>query len=79
MAVNIWKSYMCTAIVKTNIESIPAVMDTTELVVEIRPEKKIQVRTGSEPMTSAMPVQRSAVFSSVYNYKDRLYSFSYDS
>ena len=41
--------------------------------------KKIQVRTGSEPMTSAMPVQHSTMFSSVYNYKDRLYSFLYDS
>ena len=33
---------MCTAIVETNIELIPAVMDTTELVVEIRPEKKFR-------------------------------------
>ena len=33
-------------------------MNTTELVVEMRPEKKIQARTGFEPMTSAIPVQR---------------------
>ena len=32
-------------------------MNTTELVVEIRPEKKIQARTGFEPMTSAISVQ----------------------
>ena len=38
-AVNIWKSYACTAVEKTNKESIFAVMKTTELVVEIRPEK----------------------------------------
>ena len=33
-------------------------MDTNELVVEIRPEK-IQARMGFEPMTYAIPVQRS--------------------
>ena len=33
-------------------------MTTTELVVEMRPEK-IQVRMGFEPMTFAVPVQRS--------------------
>ena len=37
-------------------------MNTTELVVEISPQKKIQVRTGFEPMTSAISVQRSVVF-----------------
>ena len=36
-------------------------MNTTEIVVEIRPEKKIQVRTGFTPMTSAISVQRSWV------------------
>ena len=41
----------------TNIEAILAAMNTTELVVEIRLEK-IQARTGFEPMTSAIPVQR---------------------
>ena len=40
MIVNIWKSYMCTTVKETNIEAILAVMNTTELVVEIRPEKK---------------------------------------
>ena len=39
MPVNIWKSYMCTAVEETKIESILAVMNTTELVVEIEPEK----------------------------------------
>ena len=34
-------------------------MNTTELVVEIRTEKKIQARTGFEPMTSVILVQRS--------------------
>ena len=33
-------------------------MNTTEVVVEIRPEKN-QARTGFEPMTSTIPVQRS--------------------
>ena len=33
-------------------------MNTTELVVEIRPEKN-SGRTGFEPMTSAIPVQCS--------------------
>ena len=42
MAVNIWKSYMCTAVKETNIELILAVMNTTELVVEIGPEKKFR-------------------------------------
>ena len=31
---------------------------TTKLVVEIRPEKN-QARTGFQPMTSVIPVQRS--------------------
>ena len=39
MAVNIWKSYVCTAVEETNLESILAVMNTTELVLEMRPEK----------------------------------------
>ena len=39
MAVNMWKSYVCTAFEETNIESILAVMNTTELVVEMRPKK----------------------------------------
>ena len=36
-------SYVCTAVEETNIELILAVMNTAELVVEIRPEKN----TGS--------------------------------
>ena len=31
-------------------------MNTTKLVVEIRPEKKIQARTGFKLITSATPV-----------------------
>ena len=37
--INIWKSYMCTAVKETNIESSLAVMNTTVLVFEIRSEK----------------------------------------
>ena len=39
MTVDIWKSYMCTAGEEINIEVILTVMNTTELVVELRPEK----------------------------------------
>ena len=39
MAVNIRKSYVCTAVEVTNTESILAVMNTTELIIEIRPKK----------------------------------------
>ena len=46
---------MCTAVEETNIETILAVMNTTELVVKIRPAK-IQARIGFEPMTSAIPI-----------------------
>ena len=42
----------------SNIEAILAVMNTNELVVEMRPDK-IQARTGFKPMTSAIPLQRS--------------------
>ena len=34
-------------------------MNTTELVIEIRPEKKFLGRMGFEPMTSVIRVQRS--------------------
>ena len=34
---------MCTAVEETNIESILAVVNPTELVVEIRPEKKFVI------------------------------------
>ena len=36
-----------------------AAKNTTELVVENRTWKKNQARTGFEPTTSAIPVQRS--------------------
>ena len=42
-------------------------MNTTELVIEMRPEK-IQARTGSEPMTSAIPVRRSTNYMAVGRY-----------
>ena len=48
---------MCAAVEEMNIEAILAVMNTIELVVEIRPEKKkkkkkkIRAQTGFEPMT----------------------------
>ena len=35
-------------------------MNTTELEVKTRPEKQIQVRTGFEPLNSAIPMQPSA-------------------
>ena len=41
-----------------SMKAIFAVMNTTSAVVKIRPEK-IQACTGFEPMTSAIPVQRS--------------------
>ena len=56
MTVNVWISYMCTVVEETNIEVIFAAMNTTELVVKIRPGKLIQARTGFEPMTSAIPI-----------------------
>ena len=49
MAVNIWKSYVCTAVEETNIELILAVMNTAELVVEIRPEKKFRLVRDLNP------------------------------
>ena len=58
MTINMWKSYMCAAVEETNTEGIFAVMNTTELVVELRSEK-IQARTGFEPTISAIPVKRS--------------------
>ena len=47
---------MYTVVEEMDIEVILTVMDTTELVVEIRPEK-IQAPAGS--ITSAIPVQHS--------------------
>ena len=49
---------MCTAIEETNMEALLVVLNTTELIVEVRPEK-IQARTGLEPITSTILVQRS--------------------
>ena len=46
-------------------------MNTIELVVEIRPEKN-QARTDLEPMTSAIPVQRSATGAARDENKHRL-------
>ena len=46
---------MYTAVEEMNIETILAVMNNNEVVVEIRPEK-IQARTGFQPMTFAIPV-----------------------
>ena len=40
-----------------NMEAIFAVTNTTKAVVKIRSKKKIQARTGFEPMTSTIPVQ----------------------
>ena len=45
---------------KINMEGIFAVMNTTQAVVKIRPERKIQACTGFESQTSAIPVQCSA-------------------
>ena len=41
--------YMWTAIEETNIKAILADMNTNELVVKIRTEKKAQARTRFEP------------------------------
>ena len=74
MAVNIRKSYVCTAVEVTNTESILAVMNTTELIIEIRP-KKNQARTGFELMTSTIPLRffnRSAHI--WFSYVHSLYS-----
>ena len=44
---------------RNEIYAILAAMNTTKLVAEMRPEK-IQARLGFEPMSSAIPVQRSS-------------------
>ena len=59
MTVNIGKSCMYTAVEETNIRVILAVMNTSKLLVEIRPEK-IQVHTEFEPMTFEISVQHPA-------------------
>ena len=48
---NIWVTYMWTAVEETKIEAILAVMNNTQLAVKLRPEK-IQVPMKFEPMTS---------------------------
>ena len=45
-------------------KTVCAEMNTTKAVVKIRPEK-IQGCMGFEPMTSAIPVQCSTLFSGV--------------
>ena len=50
---------MCIAVEETNIGTILAIMNTTELVVEIRPEKKIQARIGFKSKTSSIPLLHS--------------------
>ena len=59
MTVNIGKSCMCTAVEETNIRVILAVMNTSKLLVEIRPEK-IQVHTKFELMNFEISVQHPA-------------------
>ena len=49
---------MCPAVEETNIEATLAVMNTTELIVEMRPEK-IKACAGFEPKTYVIPVQCS--------------------
>ena len=41
MTVNIWKPYVYAAVEETNIGATLAVMNTTELIVKIRPEKNL--------------------------------------
>ena len=45
------ENHKCALRLKKRIQAILAVMNTTELVVEIKFEKQIQARTGFEPMT----------------------------
>ena len=44
------ENHICALRLKKRIQAILAVMNTTELVVEIKP-KKIQAHTGFEPIT----------------------------
>ena len=55
----IYESHIFALRIKTWMKVILALMCTTRAVVKIRPQKKIQVCTGFEPMTSAIPGQRS--------------------
>ena len=52
---------MYAAVEETNIGAILAVMNTTELIVKMRPEK-IQARTGFKPITSARAVTSAREF-----------------
>ena len=56
---NIWKSYTRTARWRIIWKKIIEVIDATFAVAKRKPEKKIQACTGFEPLTSAIPVQRS--------------------
>ena len=54
-------------------------MNTNERVVEIRPKKKIQARTGFEPWPTGLnffQVLSNFSFSSVHSCEDRLYPSS---
>ena len=53
------KLYMWTADKDVSMKAIFAVMNATRTVVKTKPEKKIQVCAGFEPMTFAIPVQCS--------------------
>ena len=55
---NRWKSYMRTAGWRITWKKIIAVIDATFAAAKRRPDK-IQACTGFEPLTSAIPVQRS--------------------
>ena len=85
MAVNIRKSYECSAVDKTNIESILTVMNTTEPVVEIRPVKifgqhndqlpdgllaqLVESCTGIAEVTGSNPVRAWIFFRPYFNYQ----------
>ena len=58
---NIWKSYMWSWTGEQRItwRKIIAVVYTTYAVAKRNPERKIQACMGFEPLTSAIPVQRS--------------------
>ena len=47
------------AYIELDRKKIIAVIDTTFAVVKRKPEKKIRLARDSNPMTSAIPVQRS--------------------
>ena len=59
---NIWKSYTRTAELRVIWKKIIAVVDATSAVAKRKPEKKVQAFTGFEPLTFAIPVQRSTIW-----------------